>query len=83
MPNLMNFTNYRGHDIMTRCTALASMSQHRAQRFDAFFRIDPPLPDDESWQRFLADDFGSRMIAEAHALTAAKRSIDLDLAVYD
>jgi hypothetical protein len=53
-----------------------------AKRFSAFFRVESPSPAEDSWHRFLADDFGDCVLAEVHAQIAARRSIDLELAVY-
>ena len=82
MPKRTHFSNYKGYYITTRCAESPPPLDACTKRFTAFFRIDSASPDEEPWQRFLADDFGDCELAQAPALPAAWRSIDLDLAVY-
>ena len=82
MPRRTHFSNYKGYYITTRCAEAAPLPDARVKRFTAFFRIESPSPAEDSWHRFLAHDFHDRGLAQADALAAARRSIDLDLAVY-
>lgn len=79
---LTHFSNYKGYYITTRCAEVVPLTDAFAKRFTAFFRVESPSPAEDSWHRFLADDFGDCMIAETQAQIAARRSVDLELAVY-
>jgi hypothetical protein len=71
--------DYKGYHITARCTELGPLSDRRTKRFDAFFRVYPSDPHEESWQQFPKGVFETCAGATANALTAAKRSIDVDL----
>ena len=74
-------SNYKGYYITTRSTERSPLPAPDAgrPRFDAFFRVDPADPSEESWQQFPAGEFATPSDAAANALGAAQRSIDLDI----
>jgi hypothetical protein len=77
---MSNTTNsrYRAYSITTRCTEVGPPSDRWGRRFEASFTVDPDAPDESSWQSFPNSAFDSCAKASANALTAAKRSIDMD-----
>lgn len=71
-------SRYRAYSITTRCTEVGPPHARSGKRFEASFTVEPDAVDESSWQRFPRNDFDSCAAASANALTAAKRSIDLD-----
>ena len=78
----MNTTrsDYRGYRITTKWFELGPPPNRTAARFDACFKVVPDARQDEPWQEFPADVFGTHEGAVANALTKAQQSIDRALA---
>ena len=70
---------YKGFYITTRSAEVVQLSGSALNRFDAFFRVDPADPSEDSWQQFPGATFDTRSDAAANALRAAKRSIDISI----
>jgi hypothetical protein len=73
-------SSYKGYDITTRWTEMLPLADRPAKRFNASFTVEPSAPDADSWQQFPHAVFDTWIAASENALTAARRSIDLDLA---
>jgi len=75
-------SQYKGHSITTRWYDNGQVSTSNASRFDAFYRVDPDAPQDDSWQVFLVRRFATRQDAVANALAKAELSVDMAIAAH-
>jgi len=73
-------SSYRGFSIVTRSAELPQPQTGWAARFEGSFSVDADNGAAPSEQQFLRTAFPTRAAASAHALVAARRSIDLELA---
>jgi hypothetical protein len=80
MPNSKR-SSYKGYCITTRWVELGPLAERKPQRFNASYTVNPSGAAQVSWQQFPKAVFDTGRGASDNALSAAKKAIDLDLAM--